>query len=256
MDALSGKVAVITGATSGIGQATAIAFASAGVKVVLGGRRLAKGETIVQEIKASGGEAIFVQTDVSKEAQVKNLIEKTIATYGKLDIAFNNAGVGERLGTSTIEQTEADYQFVFDINVKGVLLSMKYEIPEMLKNGGGSIINTTSVASTVAMPGAAIYVASKHAALGLTRSTALEYAGQGIRVNAVSPGGVETEMLQKNTGTPEEASASREYFKSLHPMGRFASPEEIAATVLFLASPAAAFMTGSNLVIDGGWTAQ
>ncbi len=256
MDTLSGKVAVITGGTSGIGKATAIAFASSGAKVVLAGRRLAEGEAIAKEIKASGGEAIFVQTDVSNEAQVKKLIEQAIATYGKLDIAFNNAGVEGEFGLTTAEQTEAHYQSVFDINVKGVLLSMKHEIPAMLQNGGGSIINTTSVASTVGMPGAGIYVASKHAVLGLTRSTALEYAAQGIRVNAVSPGGVDTDMLRRGTGTPEEASAAREYLRSHHPMGRFASSEEIASTVVFLASDAAAFMTGSNLVVDGGWTAQ
>lgn len=145
---------------------------------------------------------------------------------------------------------------MFDINVKGVLLSMKHEIPAMLSNGGGAIINMASVASTIAIPGAGIYVASKHAVLGLSRSAALEYAQQGIRVNAISPGGVETEMLQRSTGTPEEESVGRTFLRNLHPVGRFATPEEIATTVVFLASTDAAFITGANLLADGGWTAQ
>ncbi len=256
MNTLEGKVALVTGGTSGIGQASAIALAKAGAKVVLAGRRITEGQAIAKEIQASGGEAIFIQADVRDETQVKNLIEKTLAKYGRLDIAFNNAGIEGEFGILTAEQTAEHYQSVFEINVKGVLLSMKHEIPAMLQNGGGSIINTASVASTVGMPGAGIYVASKHAVLGLTRSTALEYAQQGIRVNAVSPGGVETEMMQRAAGTPEEVSQGREYLTNLHPIGRFATPEEIAETVVFLASPAAAFMTGSNLVVDGGWTAQ
>lgn len=256
MTSLQGKVALVTGATSGIGKASAIALAKAGAKVVLAGRRIEAGSAIAESIVASGGDAIFVQTDVGDEAQIQNLIERAVAKYGKLDIAFNNAGVEGEFGIITAEQTAEHYQSVFDINVKGVLLAMKHQIPAMLANGSGAIINTASTAATIGIPSAGIYAASKHAVLGLTRSTALEYAQQGIRVNAISPGGVETEMMQRANGTPEEASEGREFFKSLHPLGRFATPEEIAETVVFLASPAAAFMTGSNLVTDGGWTAQ
>jgi NAD(P)-dependent dehydrogenase (short-subunit alcohol dehydrogenase family) len=256
MTTLVGKVALVTGGTSGIGKATAIAFAQNGAKVVIAGRRQPEGEAVVQEILAAGGDAIFVKTDVGDEAQVKTLVEKAIATYGKLDIAFNNAGIEGEFGISTAEQTTEHYQQVFDINVKGVLLSMKHEIPAMLTNGGGSIINTASVMSTVALPGAGIYVASKHAVLGLTKSAALEYAQKGVRVNAISPGGVETEMMQRAAGTPEEELAGRTFFRDRHPVGRFATPEEIAATVVFLASPGSAFVTGANLLADGGWTVQ
>jgi len=256
MTTLTGKVALVTGGTSGIGKATAIAFAQAGAKVVVAGRRQAEGEAVVDKIRMGGGESIFVKTDVSDEAQIKTLIESAIATYGRLDLAFNNAGVEGEFGISTAEQTPEHYQQVFDINVKGVLLSMKHEIAAMLASGGGAIVNTASVASTIGLPGVGIYVASKHAVLGLTRSAALEYAQQGIRINAISPGSVETEMLQRATGDPAEASAGRTFLKNLHPIGRFATPEEIAATVVFLVSSDAAFVTGANLLADGGWTAQ
>jgi NAD(P)-dependent dehydrogenase (short-subunit alcohol dehydrogenase family) len=256
MSTLSGKVAVVTGGTSGIGKATAIAFAQAGAKVVIAGRRQLEGEATVDEIQRAGGDAIFVKTDVSDEAQVKALVEKAIASYGRLDIAFNNAGIEGEFGIPTAEQTAEHYQQVFDINVKGVLLSMKHEISAMLANGGGAIVNMASVASTVGVPGVGIYAASKHAVLGLTRSAALEYAQQGVRINAISPGGVETEMMQRTAGQSSEESSGRTFFKNLHPIGRFAAPEEIAATVVFLASPGAAFVTGANLLADGGWTAQ
>ena len=250
----AGQVALVAGGTSGIGKAAAIAFAQAGAKVVIAGRRQAEGEAIAHEIRDNGGEAIFVKTDISDETQIKTLIEKAIATYGQLDIAFNNAGIEGEFGISTAEQTADHYKQVFEINVAGVLLSMKHAIPAMLAHGGGAIVNTASVMSTVGMPGASVYVASKHAVLGLTRSAALEYAQQGIRINAISPGGVETEMLQRAAGTLEEDTAGRAFFRNLHPMGRFASPNEIAETVLFLASPHSAFMTGANVMADGGWS--
>ncbi|MGG6263029.1 SDR family oxidoreductase [Leptolyngbya sp. AN03gr2] len=256
MTTLTGKVALVTGGTSGIGKATAIAFAQAGAKVVVAGRRQSEGEAVVDKIQANGGEAFFIRTDVSNEAQVETLIETAMTTYGRLDLAFNNAGVEGEFGISTAEQTAEHYQQVFDINVKGVLLSMKHEIAAMLASGGGAIVNTASVASTIGLPGVGIYVASKHAVLGLTRSAALEYAQQGIRINAISPGSVETEMLQRAAGDPAEASAGRTFLKNLHPIGRFATPEEIAATVVFLVSSDAAFVTGANLLADGGWTAQ
>lgn len=256
MSSISGKVVLITGATSGIGKAAAVAFAQNGALVVLAGRRDFEGEAVVNEISSNGGEAIFVKTDVSDEEQVKHLVEKTVVTFGRLDVAFNNAGIEGNFNILTADQTVEHYQRVFDINVKGVLLSMKYEIPALLAAGGGAIINMASVAATVGASGAAIYAASKHAVLGLTRTTALEYAQQGIRVNAISPGAVETEILQRNVGLPEENSQARQIFTNLHPMKRIASPEEIASAVVFLASDDASFITGANLAADGGWTVQ
>ncbi len=190
---MKNKVVLITGATSGIGKVTAKKFASAGAKVVVSGRRETEGQAVVDEIKAAGGEATFVQADVSREADVKNLVAKTVETYGRLDIAFNNAGV-ETLAP-IIESEEAVYQRVFNINVWGVLSSMKHEIAAMIQSGGGSIINTSSAAGHVGMAGLATYVASKHAVEGLTKSAALEYAKAGIRVNAVAPGGIATDIL-------------------------------------------------------------
>lgn len=256
MSSISGKVVLITGATSGIGKAAAVAFAQNGAKVVLAGRRNNEGEAVVNEISSNGGEAIFVKTDVSDEEQVKHLVEKTVVTFGRLDVAFNNAGIEGNFNILTADQTVEHYQRVFDINVKGVLLSMKYEIPALLAAGGGAIINMASVAATIGIPAAAIYVASKHAVLGLTRSAALEYAQQGIRVNVISPGTVETEMVQRHVGLPEENSQARQIFTNLHPMKRIASPEEIASAVVFLASDGASFITGANLAADGGWTVQ
>ncbi|MEL7316425.1 MAG: SDR family oxidoreductase [Cyanobacteria bacterium J06559_3] len=256
MAQLTGKVALVTGGTSGIGKATAIAFAQAGASVVIAGRRQPEGDAVVSEIQAAGGNAIFVKTDVSEEDQMKALVENAVSTYGRLDIAFNNAGVEGEFGIVAANQTVNNYNRVFDINVKGVMLSMKHEIPAMLTNGGGAIVNTASTAGTVGMPGAGVYVASKHAVLGLTKAAALEYAQQGIRINAISPGGVETEMMQRAAGEPEAESPERDYFRSLHPMGRLATPEEIAATVVFLASSNSAFVTGANLLADGGWTVQ
>jgi NAD(P)-dependent dehydrogenase (short-subunit alcohol dehydrogenase family) len=188
-----GKVALITGGTSGIGKETALQLAKAGAKVVVAGRRPAEGNAVAAEIQAAGGEAVFVQTDVTMEDQVKHLVDETVRHFGRLDIAFNNAGI-EQLGPIT-DVTEADYRKVFDINVLGIFLSQKYEIPAMLKSGGGSIINTSSIVGHVAMPGASIYIASKHAVEGITKTTALEMAGQGIRVNAVAPGAIATEMI-------------------------------------------------------------
>ncbi|MBW4507580.1 MAG: SDR family oxidoreductase [Scytonematopsis contorta HA4267-MV1] len=256
MNSMYGKVALITGATSGIGKASAIEFSKQGATVVLAGRRESEGEAVTKEIRDAGGEAMFIKTDVADEEQIKALVEKTVATYGRLDVAFNNAGVEGEFNIKTAEQTVEHYQQVFDINVKGVLLSMKHEIPAMLEHGGGAIINTASVVGSIGIAGAGVYVASKHAVLGLTKTAALEYAQQKIRVNAISPGGIETEMFQRAAGTPEEKSQGRQYFTSLHPVGRLGTPEEIANAVVFLASPGASFITGANLLADGGWTVQ
>ncbi len=246
------KVVLITGATSGIGKVSALAFGKAGAKVIVSGRREAEGQTVVAEIKAAGGEATFVKTDVAVEADVAALIAKAVATYGRIDIAFNNAGV--EITGPIVDATEADYRRAFDINVWGVLTSMKHEIPVMLKQGAGVIINTSSVAGHVGMAGASIYVASKHAVEGLTKAAAIEYAKQGIRVNAVAPAAIETDMLDRFTGGGNEDALS--YMRSLHPVGRLGRSEEIANAVLFLASDAASFITGTSLNVDGGFLAQ
>jgi len=246
------KVVLITGGTSGIGKETAIQFADEGAKVVLAGRRQEEGEKVVEEIKAKGGEATFVQTDVTKEDQVKHLVDKTVETYGRLDIAFNNAGV-EIKGMAN-EVTEEDYRFVFDVNVLGVFLSQKYEIPKLLESGGGVIINTSSIVGHTAMPGASVYISSKHAVEGITKTTALEFAQQGIRVTAVAPGAIETDMIDRFAG--EEGAEQREQLKQMHPMGRLGRAPEIAAAVLYLASDEASFTTGISLPVDGGYLAK
>ena len=252
MSRFNGKVVLVTGGTSGIGKATAIAFAKEGAKVVVSGRREKEGLAVVEEIKKAGGTAIFVQADVAKEADVKRLVEATVAKFGRLDVAFNNAGV-ELLGP-VVEVTEADYRRVFDINVWGVLASMKYEIPAMLKTGGGAIINTTSIAGHVGIAGASVYVGTKHAVEGLTKTAALEVAKQGIRVTAVAPAATETEMIERFTGG--SSTDAGKGLAAMHPVGRMARSEEIAGAVLYLASDAAKFTTGISLPVDGGWLAQ
>ena len=245
------KIILITGGTSGIGKATALKFAAAGAKVVVSGRRDSEGQAVVTEIKAAGGEAIFIKADIAIEAEVAALVAQTVATYGRIDIAFNNAGV--ELSGPITEASEADYRRVFDINVWGILASMKHEVPVMLKQGGGVIINTSSVAGQIGMAGAGIYIASKHAVDGLTKAAAIEYAKQGIRVNAVSPGAIVTDMLDRFTGGSAEATS---YMNSLHPIGRLGRAEEIANAVFFLASDEASFITGTALAVDGGFLAQ
>lgn len=251
MKTLQDKIALVTGGTTGIGRATAIAFARAGAKVVVAGRRQQEGDETVRLIKAAGGTAIFVAADVSKAADVQNLVARTVATYGRLDIAFNNAGVESAVIAPTADQDDFDFDKVFAINVKGVYLSMKHQIPAMLKNGGGVIVNTSSVAGQIGMPGAGPYVASKHAVIGLTKNAALEYAKLGIRVNAVAPAAIETPMLDRFT-----ESVPRDLLTSFHPIGRLGKPEEIAEAVVWLSSPQASFVTGQTLAVDGGFTAQ
>jgi NAD(P)-dependent dehydrogenase (short-subunit alcohol dehydrogenase family) len=239
------KIVLVTGGTSGIGKVTAIAFANAGAKVVLTGRREKEGAEVVAEIKKTGGTASFVRADVSKDADTVKAIDFVVATYGRLDVAFNNAGV-EMLGPLD-QVTEEQYRSTFDINVWGVLNSMKYEIPAMVKGGGGAIVNTSSIAGHIGLAQASIYVATKHAVEGLTKAAAVEFAKQGIRVNAVAPGTIDTEMVAR---FPKEA---QEWLKSQHPVGRFGTSEDIAAAVLYLASDSAKFTTGAILAVDGGW---
>lgn len=248
------KVAIVTGGGSGIGRATALAFAGAGAKVVVSGRRENEGYETVALIKKAGGQGTFIKGDVSNEADVEALVARTLSTYGRLDAAFNNAGVEGEVGKQTHEQSVANYRTVMDINVLGVLLAMKHEIAAMLNNGGGAIVNNASVGGLIGFPGVSVYVASKHAVLGLTKTAALEYAKQGIRVNAVSPGGIVTPMVHRFTG-----GSGTDFFNqlsSMHPIGRLGRPEEIAEAVLWLCSDKASFVTGQSLTADGGWTAQ
>jgi len=247
----TGKVALVTGGTSGIGKATAIALAQAGAKVVLSGRREKEGAAVVAEIERLGGTAAFVRADVAVEADVKAMVDFVVATYGRLDVAFNNAGV-EWMGPLEAA-TEEDYRRVFDINVWGVLNSMRHEIPAMLRTGGGAIVNTSSVAGHIGMAQVSIYIASKHAVEGLTKAVALEFAKQNIRVNAVAPAVIATDMVDRFAGKEGEM---REYLKSLHPVGREGTGEEVAAAVLYLCSDAAKFTTGVSLPVDGGFLAQ
>lgn len=251
MTTLENKIALVTGGTSGIGRASAIALAEAGAKVVISGRREAEGLETLKLIEATGSEGLFVRGDITNDSHVADLVEKTIATFGRLDIAFNNAGVEWVGPLETADETA--YRKTFDVNVWGVLNSMRHQIPAMLKNGGGSIINTSSVAGHVGMAQVSIYIASKHAVEGLTKSVALEYAGQGIRINAVAPAAIETEMVDRFAGTDGEA---RKALGAMHPIGRMGQAKEIADAVVFLASDQSSFITGESLKVDGGWTAQ
>jgi NAD(P)-dependent dehydrogenase (short-subunit alcohol dehydrogenase family) len=246
-----GKVALVTGGTSGIGKAAALAFAKAGARVAIAGRREAEGNAVASEIRDAGGHAIFVRTDVTRETDVKTFIDTTVREFGRLDVAFNNAGV-EWMGSLT-EASEADYRRIFDTNLWSVVASLKHEIPAMLRSGGGSIVNTSSVAGQVGMAGVTLYTAAKHAVEGLTKSAALEFAKQGIRVNAIAPAAISTDMVDRFVG---KEGKQREHLGSLHPIGRMGRPEEVAAAVLYLASSEASFITGTTLAIDGGWLAQ
>jgi NAD(P)-dependent dehydrogenase (short-subunit alcohol dehydrogenase family) len=250
-----GKTVAITGGTSGIGLETALKFASEGANVVIAGRREDAGHSAVEAIEAKGGVASFIRTDVTIESDIKAFVKHAVSTYGGLDVAFNNAGT-EGKTASIVDDTEGNYQKIFDINVKGVWQSMKYEIEYMLKNGGGSIVNTASIAGLIGFPNFGMYTASKHAVLGLTKSAALEYGAQGIRVNAVSPGTIETDMFKRFLGDkPEEQESARDYMKSLNPIGRIGEPKEIASAVLWMSSDEASFMLGQSLTVDGGFTA-
>lgn len=252
MSEFQGKVALVTGGTSGIGRAAAVAYAREGAKVVVAGRRAAEGEETVKLIRAAGSEGLFVPTDVAQDAQVKNLVAQTVQRFGRLDFAFNNAGI-EHEPTPFLEQTEETFNRVMDINVKGVWSSMRYEIPEILKSGGGAIVNTSSALGVVAMANVEIYVASKHAVIGLTKSAALEFGKQGIRINAVLPAVIETEMFHRFAGESKEFRAA---MTALHPIGRIGTSEEIADAVIWLSSKKSSFITGHSLLADGGLTAQ
>jgi NAD(P)-dependent dehydrogenase (short-subunit alcohol dehydrogenase family) len=246
------KIAIITGASSGIGRTTAIALAKVRNKVVLAARRDKEGEETLRLVKKSGGEGIFVKTDVSNEDEVRALVEKTVKRYGRLDYAFNNAGVVEDPAPFT-NKTSSIFDKIMTINVKGVWLSMKHEILQMLKSGGGAIVNNSSVYGVIGNPQLPIYTASKHAVLGLTKAAALEYAKAGIRINAVAPGAIETEAMEQSIGNNKQL---REALVALHPIGRAGKPEEIANAVVWLLSDKASFVTGHTLLVDGGWVGR
>jgi NAD(P)-dependent dehydrogenase (short-subunit alcohol dehydrogenase family) len=247
----SGKVALVTGAGSGIGRASAQAFAHAGASVVVADVVIEGGEETVQLIKMAGGEASFIQADVSKASEVETLVRHTVEAYGRLDYAHNNAGI-EGAAAGTVDHPEDVWDHVIAINLKGVWLCMKYEIPEMLKQGGGAIVNTASVAGLIGSAGTVAYTASKHGVVGLTRAAALEFAKQGIRVNAVCPGVIRTPMLER-VMTLDSSIEAR--LISVEPVGRLAAPEEVAQAVIWLCSNASSFVTGVPMPVDGGWTA-
>jgi NAD(P)-dependent dehydrogenase (short-subunit alcohol dehydrogenase family) len=218
---------------------------------VITGRREKEGAEVASEINKTRGIAAFVRADVAKDADVQKAVDFVLSTHGRLDVAFNNAGI--EIGGPLDQVTEEQYRRTFDINVWGVLNSMKYEIAAMLKTGGGAIVNTSSIAGHIGLPQSSIYTATKHAVEGLTKAVAVDFAKQGIRVNSVAPGAIDTEMVDRFVGKEGD---QRNWLRSLHPIGRFGASEEIAAAVLYLASDAAKFTTGTSLSVDGGMTAQ
>lgn len=249
---MSQQVVLITGALTGIGRATALAFGRGGAKVVVSGRRDDVGKALAAELRGLGTQAEYVPADVRKEEDIRRLVAATVEVFGRLDIAVNNAGTEGQVGPIG-EQTEENYRAIFDTNVLGVLLSLKHQLPLMVAQGSGSVINVSSVAGHVGFPGASVYAASKHAVEGLTKSAALEVAASGVRVNAVAPGPIETKMLERFTGNNAEAKAG---LAQMIPALRHGQPEEIADAILFLASDRAKFLTGQSLAVDGGYLAR
>ncbi len=246
---LKEKVTIVTGGASGIGRATAILFAREGARVVVADRDPTGGQETVRMIEGEGGQAIFVQTDVSRAEDVQRMVKETVSTYGRLDVLFNNAGIGE-----TARVTEASVEHwdkVLAVNLRSVFLGCKYAIPEMVKVGGGSIINNASILAEVGFSNAPAYSASKHGVGGLTQTVALDHAAEGIRANTVCPGFIRTPMVTEGLD-PE----TRDYIAGLHPLGRMGEPEEVAEAVLFLASDRSSFVTGTCLFVDGGYTAR
>jgi NAD(P)-dependent dehydrogenase (short-subunit alcohol dehydrogenase family) len=249
MTSLANKVGIVTGGGTGIGKATALAMAAAGASLVIGNRNATLGEEVVRIIERAGGHAVFQTTDVSTPDDAQALVARAVAEFGRLDLAFNNAGVdGEQV---PLHQQDIDQAAtLFDVNIKGVFYCMKYEIEEMLKTGGGAIVNTSSIFGLNGYPGWSLYSATKHAVTGMTKSAALDYATRNIRINAVGPGPVETPLLAKGTGGDPHSYAS------FVPMGRIGQPAEIADPVIWLLSDQAQYVTGHTLPVDGGVCAQ
>jgi NAD(P)-dependent dehydrogenase (short-subunit alcohol dehydrogenase family) len=247
---MSNPVVLITGALTGIGRAAALAFAKKGAKVVVAGRRDEAGNALAKELRAFGSEAEFIHADVRREDEVRALVDKTVARFGRLDVAVNNAGTEGQVGPIT-DQTAESYAATFDTNVLGVILSMKHEVRVMQGQGSGSIVNISSTYGHEAAAGASIYVGSKHAVEGITKSVALELAKSGIRVNGVAPGPTDTGMLTRFTGTPDNKAA----LVTGVPMGRLGLTEELADAIVFIASDQASYITGHVLNVDGGHTA-
>ncbi len=250
---MEGKVAIVTGASSGIGLHTARLFAENGASVVLADLDETAGKEAVQAIEGAGGSALFVKTNVSESAQVKELVDKTVERFGRLDYAVNNAGIGGE-SVPTAEITEEGWDRVIGVNLTGVWLCMKHEIEAMLENEGGAIVNVASILGKVCFANAAAYVSAKHGVVGLTKSAAMEYATLGVRVNVVCPGFIYTPMLE-NAGMAE-GSEMHTYISSLHPMQRMGTPEEVATMIVWACSDEASFVTGASLLVDGGYTAQ
>jgi NAD(P)-dependent dehydrogenase (short-subunit alcohol dehydrogenase family) len=245
---LENKVALITGGTTGIGRDTAVLFAKEGAKVVFTGRREAEGNETLNLVRAAGGDGLFLKSDVSKAGDVHSIVQKTVDQYGRLDVAFNNAGV-EGVWMPLVDQTEENWDYVHNINLKGLWLCLKYEVQQMIKQGkGGAIVNMSSVAGLMGFAGSGIYVASKHGVLGLTKVAAIEYAPAKIRVNAVCPAVIETAMADRAFGDP----VASERVRAMHPLGRFGKPREVAEAVLWLCSDKSSFTTGQYIGIDGG----
>jgi len=249
---LNGKIALITGGGSGIGRETAVLFAQHGASLAIADLNPEGGQATVQQIRDAGGTAVFIQTDVSQAAQVETMVNVVVAEYGRLDIAFNNAGI-EGAPVRTIDVTEAEFDQIMAVNAKGVWLCLKYEIPQMLQQGGGTIINTASVAGLIGAHSMPAYAASKHAVVGLTRTAAVEYARKGIRVNAVCPAIIRTAMVERAIAhLPQLEQGAMQN----NPSRRLGTPQEVAQAVLWLASDASSFTTGATLTVDGGLTAQ
>lgn len=256
MGIVSGKVAIVTGAAAGIGRAVALKFAAEGAKVIVSDVEEEGGEATASAIRSGGAEAVFIRADVAKAADVTALIAQAVAKFGRLDCACNNAGI-EGAVAPFIDQTEEDFDRIIDVNLKGVFLCLKAEITQMLTQGGGTIVNLSSVAGLIGFPGLSPYVASKHGVNGLTKNAALEYAKEGIRVNSVCPGDIDTRMLDS---LAEQATGgkmtSRQMMDGLHPIGRIGTVDEVATLIVWLCSDNASFITGAHVPVDGGFVAQ